>query len=140
MADHEFKVGAFQYRAGRMSAFTALDIARKWSGPLMFLSTSSKVDFSAEDFARGMVLGSGGVAKDDNDAAVLSCLSCVQRRLDGDKGWAPLVNGNVLAYQDMDFSQVLQVCYGALIANRLMGPDSFFSDALASMKANPQAA
>lgn len=135
----EFKIDGVTYRATRMSALAALDIARRWSSVLLFLSSTSKIDFGAKDFAKGWALSANVLSQDDSNTGVMACLSCAQRKIDGDKGWAPMVSGGVITYADVPFDRLLEIVYEVLVLNRLIGPSSFFFEAPSTSATNPPA-
>lgn len=124
----EAKIAGQTYRAGRLAAFDAMDVAKRLSGALIALSATEKEDFSGEDFAKGFILMAAGITRTDVDAAVGMLLGVCHRKISGDTGWAPvMVDGNLMFPDDMDFTTMLQVAHLALVANRLIGKTSFFA-------------
>lgn len=119
MADTEaeFTVGDQTYRCRRLSAFDAYDVARKWSYVFLMMAKAENMD--AGMFARGFVPFTAPVPKADNDFALNLCLSSVERKVSGDKGWVRLYMDGQLRIP-LEMPQMLEVLYHVIMANKLV--------------------
>lgn len=117
-------VGDNSYQVRRMSALDQFDVARKWAPLFLWLSQGRK-DVGAEAFSRAFCAVSTAVPKEDNDLAMALCLTHVTRQVSGDQGWAPVMVGGQLRFEDIQLGHLLQLVYHVIEEHDLIG---FFKD------------
>jgi hypothetical protein len=122
MSDTEFKIGANDYRAGRLSARQQFDVARRLSFVLTMLGAEKTAEFKAtpENFARIILVTAGQVPQADMDAALTLCLSTVKRKIPGDIGWAPLTAPGGALMMDIDMPELLEIVWRVVSAHRMV--------------------
>lgn len=123
-------IGKHTYSFEKMNLFSAGDVARIWSYALLMLSQAPK-SLTAVDFAKAFPTFIPFVPKTENDFAMTACLTSVKRSLGNDKGWAGLVDGGKLMYQDLSLSELYQIIFHVLDTNELL---HFFGDPLEPSK------
>ena len=123
MSEFEFQVAGKNYRAKKLNAFEAYDVARKWSYVLLTMAKAENL--TSKTFAQGFVPFTAAIPKPDNDFALNTCLASVSRQINGDKGWAPLWVDGQLRYEDVEMSEMLEIVFHVLISNKLV---DFFAE------------
>jgi len=118
MSESEFQVAGKDYRAKRLNAFDAYDVARKWA--YVFLMMARAENLTPKTFAQGFVTFTGPTPKSDNDFAMDICLNSVTRKLENGTGYAPVkVNGQI-RFEDIGLQEMLEVVYHVILQNRLV--------------------
>lgn len=116
MADK--KIGANNYRFGRLSAFAANDVVRIWSYALLMLAKAPE-DLSADTFVRAFPTFTTMVPRDDQNMALRICLGTVGR-VTGDKT-APLVGASgEIMFDDFSVQDLYALVFQVLKDNELL--------------------
>jgi Phage tail assembly chaperone protein, TAC len=114
----EFEVGGNLYRARKLNAFDAYDVARKWS--YVFLTMAKAENLNPQTFAKAFVPFTAPVPKADNDFALELCLQSVQRKSSGDKGWFPIRVEGQMRYDDIGMMEMLEIVYHVIMLNKMI--------------------
>ncbi len=91
----EFSVGDFDYRSSKMDALTQLHVVRRLApvmGALKEFAGGGVDAVNAMDAAESIASVAARIPDDDVNYIINACLSTVQRKQDGDRGWAPIWN------------------------------------------------
>ena len=124
--NEEFPLGSNTYRIARLGAMAAFDIARtmgpvlEWMGKLL----ADKPDATREATVRAFCGSMGMLARKDAMDAVYACLAAVTRRQPS--GWAGVINGTVVVFDDITMAEVLDLAWSVMEANGIL---SFFGGA-----------
>ena len=129
----EFTIDGHKYQSVKLGAFDQFTVANTLGGvlALMFDPGNRKdkrkppEELDSGDFARAFTLLSAGLPKDQMDLVFQICLSKVSRNVGGDQGWAAVMTeqAGVLAFQDIQLSQLLEIIWQVLKQHRI--PDFF---------------
>lgn len=106
----EVDFGGLTYRIGQMPVIEQFHLARKLT-PVM-AAIAGKDDVLG---ALGGVLGDMSV--EDANFILFGLLKPVSRKLDGGLGWAPVVKGSTLMYQDIALPDLMQIAFASLQSN-----------------------
>jgi len=123
---HEFTVGDHDYRASKMDALTQFHVLRRLSPVIGALKDLAGGDVAQKLDALGPIAEVVSRIPDDDVEYVLGhCLATVQRKKDGDTGWAPIWNAAAkrAMFEDIDMVAMLSIS-GHVVMNAI-GPFSF---------------
>ena len=123
---HEFTVSDHDYRAGKMDALTQFHVLRRLAPIIGSLKDLAGGDVSKGLEALGPIADVVARLPDEDVNYVLDrCLSTVQRKKDGDTGWAPIWNASAkrAMFDDIDMMSMLLIS-GNVVMNAV-GPFYF---------------
>lgn len=135
----EFIVGSHTYRAGKLDAMTQFHVSRRILPVFVGLA---KGEGSMMDQFRGAAEALASLNDDDANYVISRCLSVVQRKLNGDSGWASVwsQSANRLMMDDIDMVQMLQMAgevLGHNLGNFIQSLPSEFQDLMKNSDTNP---
>lgn len=135
----EFSVNGHTYRADKLPALRAFDLARKWAPVLINLAMASKADPvpSDENIVKAMVAMAAGISQADSDAVIAACLAVVSRR-EGDHWQRLSPGGGQLQYQNMELPELMQVVLNVVRENGLISFFNVPADAASAGATTPQ--
>jgi len=116
----EFNHGGHAYRAGKLPAMKQFHIVRRLAPLLPGVAASGiKPDASAEDMAAILTpLATGLATMSDADAeyVLMTCMEAVERKQSAG-GWARVVVGDRLMFEDIDMAGMLHIAWQVLQHN-----------------------
>jgi len=128
---NEFVVGGHTYKARKMDATTQLHVARRLSPLIGAFKDAlpprkgdeplSLMDVKIEPLAAALA----AMPDDVVDYVLSNTLSLVQRKMDGDRGWAPVWTSAAKRpmFDDIGMIEMLSICVRVVLDN--IGPFSF---------------
>jgi hypothetical protein len=132
-----FKLGAHEYRAGRLDAFQQLHVASEWRDVALGLAFAKKnrlPEVTDEQFRQAVLVvvtgGLGRVTAQSRDEVTHLLLSVVTRQQKGATGvgWARVTNAaGGMMFSDVELSQLVPILYEVLDHNGIV---DFFSGGL----------
>jgi hypothetical protein len=114
----QFEIKGIRYSAHKLSAFDQLKVSRKllpvlagMLGDFQALRESSQggnVNSTIETVLPKIADAVAGLSEEDTNAIIFPCLAVVQRAHGKDR-WVPVMQGNDLAFDDIDLFSMLQI-------------------------------
>ncbi|WP_210459604.1 phage tail assembly chaperone [Pantoea ananatis] len=137
----QFEIKGIRYSASKLSVFDQLKVSRKllpvlagMLGDFQALRESSQggnVNSTIETVLPKIADAVAGLSEEDTNAIIFPCLAVVQRAHGKDR-WVPVMQGNDLAFDDIDLFSMLQIVgrvVGDSLGNFLPAPpDSVTED------------
>jgi hypothetical protein len=118
----EFEVAKVHYRGRRLDAFEQLAIATKFGVVLsrmaMLKKEGKRKELSA--FTRAITLLTGELNNDDREYVFNRAMSSVQRRQQDGQSYAPVMVNGIVAYNDIDLPQMIEILWYVLEGNKLI--------------------
>lgn len=110
----EFSVNGFDYRSSKMDALTQLHVVRRLSpviGALRDFAAGGADAAKALDVLEPVAMVAARLPDEDVNYIVNSCLSTVQRKQDGDRGWANIWNASAKRplFEDIGMVEMLTI-------------------------------
>lgn len=110
----EFSVNGFDYRSSKMDALTQLHVVRRLSpviGALREFAVEGVDATKALDALEPVAMVVAKIPDDDVNYIVNACLSTVQRKQDGDRGWANIWNSGAKRplFEDIAMVEMLTI-------------------------------
>lgn len=141
----EFDVGEKTYRVGKIDARRQWHLVRRVAPALVGVVGIASLTNEEGQVVnpRAMIekiepflAALGKMSDEDTDYVLDTCLSVVQRKIEGDRGWSSVGSGGALMFDDIDLAVMMRLAFEAGRENL-----SGFFDALQSMfQAAPTAA
>lgn len=134
----DFVVNGITYQASKLDAIKQFHILRRLApvisglAPLASLSSGSqpggatieqvKAQISndpatTERAISGLCNALSSLKDDDANTVLFGLLGCITRQEQHGLGWAPITNGQLLMYQDIDLLAMMQLAWGAVKVN-----------------------
>lgn len=92
----EFEIGGHSYKAGRLDAMTQLHVVRRLAPILTTLRSVAEEgaagSMAPEAALQRAVEALGEVSDNSVEYVIARCMERVQRKIEGDRGWAPAWN------------------------------------------------
>ncbi|PQL06090.1 phage tail assembly chaperone [Pantoea ananatis] len=114
----QFEIKGIRYSAHKLSVFDQLKVSRKllpvlagMLGDFQALRESSQggnVNSTIETALPKIADAVAGLSEEDTNAIIFPCLAVVQRAHGKDR-WVPVMQGNDLAFDDIDLFSMLQI-------------------------------
>ncbi|CCF09296.1 phage tail assembly chaperone [Pantoea ananatis] len=114
----QFEIKGIRYSAHKLSVFDQLKVSRKllpvlagMLGDFQAQRESSKggnVNSTIETVLPKIADAVAGLSEEDTNAIIFPCLAVVQRAHGKDR-WVPVMQGNDLAFDDIDLFSMLQI-------------------------------
>jgi|GEM_PF-463162 len=122
MTESEFTAGPHKYRAGRMTTFQQLHVARKMATSIIYTGGMLKAanDFDANQFAKTIAATSAPMSDADLESCILSCFSVVSRYQAPPGVWSPLVVSNAMMFDDLHAQEMLEIVFHVMRTNKLL--------------------
>lgn len=148
-ASNEVTVMGNSYKLGRMDAMTQFHCTRRLAAVLASMGESFKelqdrggakallheavtdgdVKPDVYRLMKPVLAAIGAMSDDDAEFVVNSCLKVVERGVGGDRGWAKVMQADVLMYQDIQMPAMLALTFHVLRTNLA----SFFFEFLSGL-------
>jgi hypothetical protein len=112
------QVGSHTYQITPLGVFDQFDIARRVAPIITLLVTQKDREKLKAGFARAFVSMAAGISREDGQAILTLCLSCVKRK--DHVGFAPISVAGKLQYSDIDLEQSLELLWGVLVESKII--------------------
>lgn len=111
----EFPVGERTYRCAKLGAFSQFHVSRRLAPLFAGAAAADGEDLLSR--LRGAVQALSEMSEENANYVLFNCLSVVQVKLDGDKGWSAIYSASANRMMDdtIDMMQMLQIVGEVLV-------------------------
>ena len=117
---HEFEIGGVKYVASKLDAMKQFHVVRRLAPALTALMPAAGFKALKNELEKSMTEALpkfaemlAGIKDEDAEFVIYGLLSCVKKREEGGLGYAAIVVGNRLQYQDMSMPDMMKIAFKA---------------------------